>query len=145
MRWICWMGRRNIRRHAWCYARNKSLLMRWLGFPSLEFFSEEGPARGIGKQVPHRAYRPIRNDIGFLLLALVSLALVPPRERRAGPSAARFSTLSPHVRGVDASLSPLRGLVILSLSFPRLAPWAAFWRRFAASRLHRPRCAWLDS
>jgi len=87
--------------------------MRWLGFPSLEFFSEEGPAGGIGKQVPHRAYRPIRNDIGFLLLALVSLALVPPREDGLGRAARDFlPSPVPHVRGVDASLSPLRGLVI---------------------------------
>ncbi len=87
--------------------------MRWLGFPSLEFFSEEGRLWGIRKQVPHRAYRPIRNDIDFLLLALVSLALVPPREDGLGRAARDFPRSPlPHMRGVDASLSPLRGLVI---------------------------------
>jgi hypothetical protein len=30
-------------------------------------------------------------------------------------------------------LSPLRGLVVFSLGVPRLTPWAAFFRRFAAS------------
>jgi hypothetical protein len=29
-------------------------------------------------------------------------------------------------------LSPLQGLLIFLLGYPRLAPWAAFFRRFAA-------------
>jgi hypothetical protein len=35
---------------------------------------------------------------------------------------------------VLASLSPLLGWLLPPLVFPRLAPWAAFYRRFAAAR-----------
>jgi hypothetical protein len=35
-----------------------------LGFPSLGFILG-GRAAALGQQVPHRAYRPIRNDIDF--------------------------------------------------------------------------------
>ena len=41
-----------------------------LGFLVLALFSETG--RRDGKQVPHRAYRPIRNDINILLSAFGS-------------------------------------------------------------------------
>ncbi len=41
-------------------------------FPSLGFILGDKAARdGWEKQVPHRAYRPIRNDIDILLSALV--------------------------------------------------------------------------
>jgi hypothetical protein len=33
---------------------------------------------------------------------------------------------------VVAFLSPLRGLALISAKHPRLAPWAAIYRRFAA-------------
>jgi hypothetical protein len=116
--------------------------MRWLGFPSLEFFSEEGPAGGIGKQVLHRAYRPIRNDIGFLLLALVSLALVPPREDGLGRAPRDFlPSPAPHCGALTLLFHPF-GVWLFIAFFPTacavgciLAPLRGFTLTQASLRL----------
>jgi hypothetical protein len=48
-----------------CFKVSPNVLGLVLGFPSLGFILGDKAARRVGKQVPHRAYRPIRNDIGF--------------------------------------------------------------------------------
>jgi hypothetical protein len=114
------------------------LLVFSVGFFAAFFRCERGRVVLTGLARTFRPYRHFRAGLSHAAALAAGLG-------RYSPIRFTAEKVPRYVSSSAAFLSPLRGWFSFSICDPRLAPWATFFRRFAARSPAVSSCFWLKA